>query len=190
VVTFHACQTQIVHWQMGTQFILPSLMSLVTTYQGTGQRVGINTGISIPLTAIYHGSFSTNSVIFILRPHQRMQRCPSNFMVSRKLSSKWRILPSMEQTYNSCVFRKTHREPIKTRSAVDGQEICLKLYCNCGPGDNPTQSEICGHIGAKGNYPCRKCNVGGSQKEKETDQGFHNFFSVSRTHFLYQTSLD
>lgn len=77
-------------------------------------------------------------------------------------------------------LRKTHHEPIKTWSAVDGQEICLKLYCNCGPGDNPAQSEVCSHIGAKGNYPCRKCNVGGSQKEKETDQGFHEFFSVSQ----------
>jgi hypothetical protein len=76
------------------------------------------------------------------------------------------------------LFRKTHHEPIKTRSAVDWQEIYLKLYCNCGPGDNPAQSEICGHIGVKGNFPCRKCNVGGSQKEKETNQGFREFFFV------------
>ena len=68
---------------------------------------------------------------------------------------------------------------------MDGQEICLKLYCNCRPGDNPAQSEVCGHIGAKENFPCRKCKIGGSQKEKETNEGFHKSFSMS----LYSAAL-
>lgn len=73
----------------------------------------------------------------------------------------------------------THKEPIHTRDASTGQEIKLKVYCNCAPGDNPAQSETCGHIGGKGNYPCRKCNVGGTQKDKETNTGFHAMFMVS-----------
>ena len=79
---------------------------------------------------------------------------------------------------NSLLFRKTHHELIKMWNAVDGQEICLKLYCNCGPGNNPAQSKVCSHIGAKGDFPCQKCNIGGSQKEKETNEGFHKFFFV------------
>jgi len=41
------------------------------------------------------------------------------------------------------------------------------------------QSEISGHIGAKGNFFCRKCEVGGSEKDKETDECFHSLFAVS-----------
>lgn len=54
----------------------------------------------------------------------------------------------------------------------------LKIYVNCGPGDNPAQSEVCGHIGGNGNHPCRKCFVGGPQQVKETDNGFHSLFEV------------
>ena len=68
--------------------------------------------------------------------------------------------------------------PVKTRNAITGHQTRLKLYCNSGPGDNPAQSENCGHIGGKGNFPCRKCHVGGSQKEKETNEGFHKMFIV------------
>ncbi len=79
-------------------------------------------------------------------------------------------------------IRKTREEPIKTRSALNGCTTLIKLCCNCGPGDNPSQSETSGHIGSKGNFPCRKCKVGGSQKEKESKDGFHQFFQVRHLH--------
>ncbi|KAJ7635914.1 hypothetical protein B0H17DRAFT_1149590 [Mycena rosella] len=37
-------------------------------------------------------------------------------------------------------------------------------------------SEITGHIGAKGNFFCRKCEAGGSEKDKETNECFHSLF--------------
>jgi hypothetical protein len=40
------------------------------------------------------------------------------------------------------------------------------------------QSEITGHIGAKGNHMCRKCKAGGTEKDKETDTCFHSLFEV------------
>jgi hypothetical protein len=51
------------------------------------------------------------------------------------------------------------------------------------PGDNPSQSETSGHIGGKGNHPCRKCDVGGPYKIRETDEGFHASFSVRESLF-------
>ncbi|KAF8801376.1 hypothetical protein BYT27DRAFT_7198307 [Phlegmacium glaucopus] len=81
----------------------------------------------------------------------------------------------------------THVEPIQTRDALTGQEVKLKIYCNCAPGDNPAQSEASGHIGSKGNHPCRKCNVGGSQKEKESNEGFHAMFMPDRARSSTET---
>ncbi len=62
--------------------------------------------------------------------------------------------------------------------------IRFKIYVNCGPGDNPAQSELCGHIGGNGNHPCRKCLVGGTQQYKETDAGFHSMFEVCHQNFV------
>ena len=85
-------------------------------------------------------------------------------------------------------IRKSHREPVKVRHGRTGRQIRFKLYCNCGPGDNPSQSETSGHIGGSGNYPCRKCHVGGTQKEKESDAGFHRMFEVCTNSDLERTA--
>lgn len=68
---------------------------------------------------------------------------------------------------------------MKVRDAETEETVCLCLYANAGPSDNPMQSEIAGHIGAKGNYFCRKCEAGGKGKDKETNECFHSLFEVS-----------
>ncbi|EDR03329.1 uncharacterized protein LACBIDRAFT_307447 [Laccaria bicolor S238N-H82] len=85
------------------------------------------------------------------------------------------------------VIRETHKKLVKVRHATTGQQIRFKINCNCGPGDNPAQSEASGHIGAKGNHFCRKCQVGGSQKSKETNEGFHKMFYAGDARSSEQT---
>ncbi|KAF7308303.1 hypothetical protein HMN09_00678300 [Mycena chlorophos] len=49
----------------------------------------------------------------------------------------------------------THTEPVVVQDE-HGQTTCFSIYCNAGPSDNPMQSEISSHIGARGNCFCRK----------------------------------
>ena len=57
----------------------------------------------------------------------------------------------------------------------------VRIFIDTDRSDNPMQSEIACHIGSKGNYPCRRCEIGGTQKEKESDSGYETFFSVRVT---------
>ncbi|KAJ6610918.1 hypothetical protein B0H10DRAFT_2165978 [Mycena sp. CBHHK59/15] len=69
----------------------------------------------------------------------------------------------------------THSNPVRVQDE-NGKTTRFCIYCNCTPSDNPMQSEICGHIGGKGNKFCRKCHVGGTQEEKTTPEGYHALF--------------
>ncbi|KAJ7802570.1 hypothetical protein B0H14DRAFT_2614209 [Mycena olivaceomarginata] len=53
----------------------------------------------------------------------------------------------------------THSNLVRVQDE-NGKTTRFRIYCNCTPSDNPMQSEICGHIGGKGNKFCRKCHVG------------------------------
>ncbi|KAJ6579420.1 hypothetical protein B0H10DRAFT_1835571 [Mycena sp. CBHHK59/15] len=71
----------------------------------------------------------------------------------------------------------THTEPVQVQDE-SGDTTCFCIYVNGGPSDNPMQSEVSGHIGGKGNRFCRKCEVGGTQKEKSTNEGYHALFEA------------
>ncbi|KAJ6523814.1 hypothetical protein B0H19DRAFT_1223959 [Mycena capillaripes] len=72
---------------------------------------------------------------------------------------------------------ETHIDPIAVEDE-SGNAACISIYVNAGPSDNPMQSEISAHIGGKGNCLCRKCRVGGTQKDKATDKGYHALFEA------------
>jgi hypothetical protein len=73
--------------------------------------------------------------------------------------------------------RKTHIDPVQVEDET-GQITRVCIHVNGGPSDNPMQSEISSHIGGKGNHMCRKCDAGGTQKEKATNEGYHALFEV------------
>ncbi|KAJ6584218.1 hypothetical protein B0H10DRAFT_2168096 [Mycena sp. CBHHK59/15] len=76
------------------------------------------------------------------------------------------------------LLQLTHKEPVKVRDAETNETTQFCIHANGGPSDNPMQSEISSHIGSKGNYFCRKCETGGTTKEKETDACFHALFKI------------
>ncbi|KAK0463305.1 hypothetical protein IW261DRAFT_1554190 [Armillaria novae-zelandiae] len=60
-------------------------------------------------------------------------------------------------------INSTHKDPIKCYYARDG-------------GHNCHQSEEACHMGGNANHPCRKCKIGGTAKEKETDEMYDQFY--------------
>ncbi|KAJ7659979.1 hypothetical protein B0H17DRAFT_1163121 [Mycena rosella] len=70
--------------------------------------------------------------------------------------------PNASITEQYTEFKKrvelTHQEPVKVQD------------------ETGATTEISSHIGGKGNHLCRKCNAGGTQKDKATDEGYHALF--------------
>ncbi|KAI0685823.1 hypothetical protein BC835DRAFT_1289282, partial [Cytidiella melzeri] len=72
----------------------------------------------------------------------------------------------------------THVHPVRTRHATTGENIRFHLFLNAEPMDNPMQSEASGHIGGSSNCSCRKCKVGGSRREKMTNDSYDSLFHI------------
>ena len=78
---------------------------------------------------------------------------------------------------------------MKVRHGTSGAQMRFKIHVNCGPGDNPAQSEVCGHIGGNGNQLCRKFHAGGTHEVKQSDEGFHSLFEVRSDCLLFLSFL-
>ncbi|KAJ7193966.1 hypothetical protein GGX14DRAFT_378462 [Mycena pura] len=69
--------------------------------------------------------------------------------------------------------KSTETKPIKAYNAATKRKCRCILRVPGLPADNPQQSEEASHMGSNANHPCRKCHWGGTTKEKETDQIYH-----------------
>ncbi|KAJ7245583.1 hypothetical protein C8J57DRAFT_1679671 [Mycena rebaudengoi] len=89
--------------------------------------------------------------------------------------------PKASVSEQFCEFKAavevTHTEPVEVQDEA-GNATCFCIHVNTGPSDNPMQSEVSAHIGGKGNHFCRKCEVGGTQKEKASNEGYHTLFEA------------
>ncbi|KAH9920950.1 uncharacterized protein B0H18DRAFT_1213221 [Fomitopsis serialis] len=73
--------------------------------------------------------------------------------------------------------RSTHTNPVIVFDATTQEEAALRIYANAEASDNPVSSEVASHIGGQGNLLCRKCDAGGTDREKESNDGFEKLFS-------------
>ncbi|KAJ7229581.1 hypothetical protein B0H12DRAFT_1029956 [Mycena haematopus] len=69
--------------------------------------------------------------------------------------------------------KSTETKPVKAYNAATKRKCRCILRVPGLPADNPQQSEEASHMGSNANHPCRKCHWGGTTKEKETDQIYH-----------------
>ncbi|KAH9828833.1 uncharacterized protein C8Q71DRAFT_863689 [Rhodofomes roseus] len=67
------------------------------------------------------------------------------------------------------------------------EEVLFRIIPRIFPADNPQQSESCSHIGLHGNFWCRGCKLGGSEKERETDQNYDAHFEVNPSNLRTST---
>ncbi|OCH83781.1 hypothetical protein OBBRIDRAFT_815707 [Obba rivulosa] len=67
------------------------------------------------------------------------------------------------------------------------EEILFRILPIMMPADNPQQSQSCSHRGLNSNYWCRKCKLGGTVQERETDECFHQHFPPSRPRHASET---
>ncbi|KAG8729271.1 hypothetical protein FRC10_004119, partial [Ceratobasidium sp. 414] len=60
--------------------------------------------------------------------------------------------------------------------ALEQREVLVRPYVLFLPADNPMQAEECSSTGLRSNVFCRTCKVGGSQKHKQSDDGYSELF--------------
>ncbi|KAJ7693871.1 hypothetical protein B0H17DRAFT_1132256 [Mycena rosella] len=106
-------------------------------------------------------------------PRQILQQ---EFHIHFVSTSPHASVPEQFQEFKAAL-EVTHTKPIEIQDEL-GDTTCLCIHANTGPSDNPMQSEISAHIGGKGNCPCRKCQMGGTQGEKATNNGYHAIFEA------------
>ncbi|KAG8696511.1 hypothetical protein FRC09_008469 [Ceratobasidium sp. 395] len=79
-----------------------------------------------------------------------------------------------------------NQNPVRVFNAATARWVRLRIYVLNVPGDNRAQSEVASHM-CGGNFPCRKCKVGGSYHETETEQGFSAFFEPGQPRTVAET---
>ncbi|KAJ7888582.1 hypothetical protein B0H14DRAFT_2337173 [Mycena olivaceomarginata] len=100
----------------------------------------------------------------------------------REFKAQWSTAFYMDPKWSIIhLGRSTHTAPVRVQDE-EGNTTCFCIHVNAGPSDNLMQSEVSAHIGGKGNRFCRKCEVGGTQKEKATSEGYHALFEAGVPH--------
>jgi hypothetical protein len=88
--------------------------------------------------------------------------------------------------------KSTETKPVRSFNAHTNRKCRVILRAPGLPADNPQQSEEACHMGGNANHPCRKCHWGGTKKDKETHQVYHDCHEpgLARNATEIRTELD
>ncbi|KAG8914101.1 hypothetical protein FRC01_004225 [Tulasnella sp. 417] len=87
-------------------------------------------------------------------------------------------------------IRENNKNPARSFNPVTCTYCRVIIEIECLPGDNPQQSEETSHIGLMGRLFCRRCQVGGSAADVETENGYHALYSPGTPRTAEKTRAD
>ncbi|KAJ3859601.1 hypothetical protein EV359DRAFT_75548 [Lentinula novae-zelandiae] len=85
------------------------------------------------------------------------------------------------------MINDTHKHPVICYNAETKRMCGVRLRVPSLPADNPQQAEEACHMGGNANLLCRKCDVGGTYEETETDEGYHALYNIGIARSATQT---
>lgn len=87
------------------------------------------------------------------------------------------------------VFRATHTDPIFCFKADSHRTVRVMIRVPDLPADNPQQSEEASHMGGNANCKSHKSTKGGPHEVTESDEGYHELYTVCPSIHLEQNDL-
>lgn len=160
----------------GNGCILALLSSGEMTSLETAASSTMPTPTSTSLTPICLIKSSRSSITSSSPRHPSLPRQASNS------TPQWLISRESHLNLGERLLRLIDRGDNLWHDAYDcstQEDIMLRIIPEVLPADNPQQSASCSHVGLHGNHPCRRCEFGGTELERETDEGYETHFSVS-----------
>jgi hypothetical protein len=76
------------------------------------------------------------------------------------------------------MIRATHKNPIQCFKTDTHSRAHVILRVPDLPADNPQQSEEASHMGGNANRKCRRSMKGGPHEVTESNEGYHELYTV------------
>lgn len=119
------------------------------------------------------------STLFDLFRLLHMPRPRSSFLPSWTILSKYALHFRLYIFIYYSKIRSTHANPIHCFKADTQSRVRVIIRVQNLPGDNPQQSEEASHMGGSANHKSRKSTKGGPHEVTESNEGYHELYTVS-----------
>ncbi|KAG7097863.1 hypothetical protein E1B28_005175 [Marasmius oreades] len=116
----------------------------------------------------HHAVYMLNGLL----PRQMIEKdfC-TRFVISSPHATPMELVKALKES-----IMKAAEHGVEAYDCKFEEECLLIPHAHFWAGDNPMQAEECSHAGLHCNFFCQECKVGGTQEEKQTDNGFMELF--------------